>query len=219
LPTTSRTKLRIAALGPESLLTSLADRQGKGGRRGLFSSRSLGADPIPAHRFILADCRAIHFWTIRRRVSKALIQELPAPIAFLSDVQALRADVGEFGSVELHDSPPSSEPPGSFWLRLGCGFCRILPESAELEPLFSMESAGIKEFLIRRSQVRVLPRLPFLSSTYAQTSSGVPTFVPTFSDEFFFRAFSNRSSMASAACRETLSRTYVQCSLVTIGLP
>jgi hypothetical protein len=96
LPTTSRTKLRIPALGPESFLASLADGRYKGGRDGFFSSRFLGADPIPAHPFILAGCRAKYFRTIRRCVSKALVQEFPAVTALFQNKQAVRMDESEF---------------------------------------------------------------------------------------------------------------------------
>src|SRR5207249_7113602 len=63
-------------------------------------------------------------------------------------------------------------------------------------------------FLIRGSGVRIPPRLPLFSVAYTPTASGVPTFVPTFFDEFL-RDSSSRRSMASAALRDTLSRTTV----------
>jgi hypothetical protein len=40
----------------------------------------------------------------RSSVPEALIQQLPARIAFLGDVEALGADIGKFGGIESHIS-------------------------------------------------------------------------------------------------------------------
>jgi hypothetical protein len=55
-------------------------------------------------------------------------------------------------------------------LRGGCGFCRTLPESAELSPLSSLSVIGLSGLIIRRSLVRVQPP----PTNQISTSTGTP---------------------------------------------
>ena len=53
-------------------------------------------------------------------------------------------------------------------LRGSCGFCRALPESAELSALSALPAIGVAGLIIRRSLVRVQPPPPNFSRTYWQ---------------------------------------------------
>src|SRR6266446_9710510 len=71
-----------------------------------------------------------------------------------------------FASPHSYDWPPFLREGGSagFWLRRGCGFCRTLPESAELSPLSSLLTMGVAGLIIRRSSFGVLPRIEELKT-------------------------------------------------------
>ena len=62
----------------------------------------LGLPGVPEEHKIAAAGRAIDSRVSSNRVSKALVQEFSAAIAPLGDVEALRADKGEFGGGEFH---------------------------------------------------------------------------------------------------------------------
>jgi len=100
-----------------------------------------------------------------RQVRMRTRAQVPGRLSELQPIlggEFLQADPSEFSGSQIHDPPPSSEPSGSFRLRLGCGFCRTSPRSAELSGLSALESVGLTEFLIRGSGVRVPPRLPLI---------------------------------------------------------
>src|SRR5262249_36767289 len=55
----------------------------------------------------------------------------------------------------------------SILLRGGCGFCRTLPESAELRALSSLPATGLAGLIIPRSLVRVQPPPPPLTVLFS----------------------------------------------------
>ena len=93
--------------------------------------------PIPEECEVPAGGGAVELGFSGYRVTDGLIQQLPAAIALFGDVQALRANVGEFGGGEFHAAPPldsssSGRISGEGWLRGGCGFCRTFPRFTDV---------------------------------------------------------------------------------------
>jgi len=104
-------------------------------------ARYLHLAPKTVKKYLLAPAQAplgaVDVGFVLDAVANGLIDHLAAPVALFGHIEAQRANISELGGGELH-APPlfwSSLPGrilGESWLRLGCGFCRTLPESAEL---------------------------------------------------------------------------------------
>ena len=107
--------------------------------------------PLLSLKSVLEECciptlgRAIDFSLPSDGVPNALIQDRPAAVTLFSNIETLGLDVGEFLGGKIHDSPPSELFLSGDWLRIGCGFCRTFPRSAEVSRLSSLLASSVRE--------------------------------------------------------------------------